>query len=529
MPGKLYQYPWYDNCRTLKKLAMKKYLLLFLFIGTITQSCKKNDDTTVIEEEQEEIVEEEVVEEEVDIQVQDFMWQSMNLWYFWQANVPVLADDRFSTQIEYETYLKSNPDPENFLLDELLFSEDRFTFYSDDYKEFTNFLSGVSKSNGLEFGLSRIGSSDDVFGFVEYVIKDSNASTKDIKRGDYFIGVNGTELNVNNYIELLFGENDTYTLNMATIENNTISPNGKEVTLTKQENLVEDPILVNNVLNIGDKRIAYLMYNGFIAGSGEELNQVFGDFKAQNVTDLVLDLRYNPGGRGSTAQILASLIYGTNTSDLLYRTRYNDKIQSIFETGELDRNFVATTGNLDGNTNAALNTLNLSTVYVLATGASASASELVMVGLEPYMNVVHIGTTTVGKNQGSVTLVDDPENGNVYDPEREEQINPDNQWALQPIVSRVENSEGFSDYSDGLVPDIELDEDVTNLGTLGDVNEPLLARAIQEITGVGAKRSFEVAMPVNLVSSSKLYDERNTALILNGLKISSKNILKEIK
>ena len=508
---------------------MKKYLLLFLFIGTIAQSCKKNDDTPVIEEEQEEIVEEEVVEEDVDIQVQDFMWATLNAYYFWQGDVPVLADSRFSTYVEYETYLKSHPDPEKFLLDELLFSEDRFTFYREDYRELTNLLSGISKSNGLEFGLSRIGNTDDVFGFVEYVIKDSDASSKDIKRGDVFIGVNGTELNVNNYIDLLFGENDTYTLNMATIENNTISPNGKEVTLTKQENLVEDPILVNKVLNIGDKTIGYLMYNSFTPGSGEALNNVFADFKGQNVTDLVLDLRYNSGGRASTAIILSSLIYGTNTEELFYRDRYNDKIQAIFEPGELDNNFVATTGTAYGNSNAALNTLNLNSVYVLATGASASASELVMVGLEPYINVVHIGTTTVGKNEGSFTFVDDPENGNFYNPEREDRINPENQWALQAIVSRSENSAGFSDYSDGLIPDIELEEDITNLGTLGDQNEPMLARAIQEITGVGAKRSFDVLMPVNLVSSSKLYDERNTALILNGLKISSKNLLKEIK
>ncbi|PIB27801.1 S41 family peptidase [Maribacter sp. 4G9] len=508
---------------------MRKYILFLLFIGILTESCKKNDDSPVIEEEQEEMVEEEVVEEEVDIQVQDFMWQTLNAYYFWQGDVPVLADNRFATFVEYETYLKSHPNPENFLLDELLFSGDRFTFYSEDYKELTNLLSGISKSNGLEFGLSRIGNSDDVFGFVEYVIKDSDASTKDIKRGDVFIGVNGTELNVNNYIDLLFGESDTYTLNMATIENNTISPNGKEVTLTKQEGLVEDPILITDVFNIGDKRIGYLMYNSFTPGSGEALNSVFAEFKGQNVTDLVLDLRYNSGGRVSTAIILSSLIYGTNTEELFYRDRYNAKIQALFEPGELENNFVATTGTANGNSNAALNTLNLNTVYVLATGASASSSELVMVGLEPYMNVVHIGTTTVGKNEGSITFVDDPENGNFYDPEREDRINPENQWALQPIVSRSENSAGFSDYSDGLIPDIELEEDVTNLGTLGDVNEPLLARAIQEITGIGAKRSFDVSMPVNLVSSSKLYDDRNTALILNGLNVGSKNLLKEIK
>ncbi|MBQ4914839.1 carboxyl-terminal protease [Maribacter sp. MMG018] len=504
---------------------MKKYFFHLLFLGIIVVSCKKNDDNPVVEEE----VTDDEVAEEVDIQVQDFMWQTLNAYYYWQGDVPVLADDRFATQTEYESYLAEHKDPEDFLIDELLYEEDRFTFYSDDYRELTNYLSGISKSNGLEFGLSRIGNTDDVFGFVQYVVKGSDAATKDIKRGDYFIGVNGIDLTVDNYYDLLFGDNDTYVLNMATIEDNTISPNGKEVSLTKQEGLVEDPILTNTVLNIGDKRIGYLMYNSFIGGSGEALNEVFGEFKSQNVTDLVLDLRYNLGGSGSTAEILASLIYGTNTSDLLYTTRYNAKLQALFEEGELDNNFVATTGTLFGNTDTPLNTLNLSKVYILATDSSASASELVMVGLEPYMEVVHIGTTTVGKNQGSITFVDNPENGNFYDEETEDQINPDNQWALQPIVSRVENSAGFSDYADGLIPDIELEEDVTKLGTLGDPDEPLLAKAIEEITGISAKRSFEVVMPANLVSSSKLFDDRKNVLILDNLRRVSKNPIDKLK
>lgn len=496
---------------------MKNYFLLFLCIGICFSACNNDDDTPVIEEEEQE-EQEEQTPEEVDIVVQNFMWQTMNLYYFWQGDVPDLADDRFATQVAYEDFLAATPDPETFLTDKLLFSEDRFTFWSDDYKELTNFLSGVSKSNGLEFGLSRIGDSDDVFGFVEYIVKNSDASTKDIERGDFFIGVNGTRLNVNNFRDLLFGDNDTYTLNMADVANNTISPNDKEVTLTKEENLQEDPILVTNVIDQGGRKIGYLMYNQFQAGSGEELNQVFSDFKSQNITDLVLDLRYNSGGRGSTAAILASLIHGPNTEQLFFKTTYNSKIEAQFEPGELDNNFVATTGTTNGNMNTMLNSLNLSQVYILATGASASASELVMVGLEPYLDVVHIGTTTVGKNQGSLTFVDDFENGNIYDPEREDEINPDNQWAIQPIISRVENSAGFSDYADGLMPDIELDEDITNLGTLGDPSEPLFARAIQEITGVGAKSSFDVRMPSNIISSSKLFDERNTALIMDNLK-----------
>jgi C-terminal processing protease CtpA/Prc len=507
---------------------MKKIILSLLCLGFIVISCNKKDDEPTIEEEVI-VVPEEEVPVVVDIEVQNFFWQTLNLYYFWQGEVPDLADDRFDTQAGYEEFLAANPEPVDFLENKLLFSEDRFTFYSDNYTDLVNNSAGISKSNGLQFGLSLIGNTDDIFGYVEYIIKDSDASNKDIKRGEVFIGVNGTNLNRTNYIDLLFGDNDTYTLNMAEIVNNTISPIDKEVILTKQEGLQEDPIYVTKVITSGDRKIGYFMYNQFVSGSEDAMNAVFADFMAQGVTDLVLDLRYNLGGRGSTATVLASLIKGTNTSDLLFRTIYNAKLQAEFDSSSTDNYFVSTTGSFDGNSNAALNTLNLSQVYIIATSGSASASELVMVGLEPYLDVVHIGTTTVGKNQGSVLFVDDPEGGNVYNETRVNNINPNVQWGLQPIISRVENSAGFSDYADGLIPDIELDEDITNLGILGDANEPLLARAIQAITGIGAKRSFDVMIPARVISSSKLHDPRNATLLLNNSVPTSKFSLTQKK
>lgn len=510
------------------KKTMKNFFLSLLCLGFVVISCNKNDDDPILEEEVIEVPEEEVPIV-VDIEVQNFFWQTLNLYYFWQGDVPDLADDRYDTQASYEEFLTANPEPVDFLENKLLFSEDRFTFYSDDYTDLVNNSAGVSKSNGLQFGLSLIGNTDDVFGYVEYIIKDSDASNKDIKRGEVFIGVNGTSLNRTNYIDLLFGDNDTYTLNMAEIVDNTISPIDKEVTLTKQEGLQEDPIYVTEVITSGDKKIGYFMYNQFVSGSEDAMNAVFADFMSQGVTDLVLDLRYNLGGRGTTATILASLIKGTSTSDLLFRTTYNAKLQAEIASSSTDNYFVSTTGTFDGNSNAPLNTLNLSQVYIIATSSSASASELVMVGLEPYINVVHIGSTTVGKNQGSLLFVDDPEGGNVYDETRVNNINPNVQWGLQPIISRVENSAGFSDYADGLIPDIELDEDITNLGVLGDANEPLLARAIQEITGIGAKRSFDVMIPARVISSSKLHDPRNATLLLNNSVSTSKFSLNQKK
>ncbi len=424
------------------------------------------------------------------VNVQDFMWKAMNFWYFWQADVENLADNRFPNtpkgSIAYTEFLTSETDPGKFFDNKLLFSEDRFSFYNDDYVELTQSLSGISKSNGMEFGLVRIPGSDNVFGYVRYIIKNSDASKKDIKRGAIFTGVNGQTLfsdrnnTQNNNFDLLFGENDTYTLNMATIVDGRPEPNGEEITLTKEANLQENPIFLDEIIETNGKKIGYLVYNGFINEFDEQLNKVFGRFKSGGVTDLILDLRYNPGGSVNTAALLSSMIYGTNTQDVFLKARYNAKYQKILEDKNIDvqRYFADKIGN--GN---ALNSLKINKLYVLTTQGSASASELVINGLEPYMDVIQIGEKTRGKNEFSVTMVDDRDNNYLYSPKRIDKIRSDSRWAIQPLLGRNENADGFSDYTAGLEPDIPLKEDLSNLGVFGALNEPLLAKALQEITG----------------------------------------------
>ena len=472
---------------------MKKILGLLLI--AIALSCSdKDDDAFVYPKES---------------TVQNFMWQGLNLWYFWQADAPNLGDSRFTSNDDYVAYLESYTDPEEFFYQTCYKHSkvvgnssaiDRFSFVEDDYETLVNSLSGVSKSNGLEFGLARNEGSTDLFGYVRYIIPNSNASTKDIARGDIFTRVNGVQLNDANYISLLFGNSDTYTLGMADISGTVVTDNDKEVTLTKSEGLQEDPILVAKTVEVNGTKIAYLMYNGFTNSYNEQLNTVFGQFKTAGATELVLDLRYNPGGSVNSSRLLASMVYGTNTSELYVRQPWNDKIQSMLNKEQLEDYFANKT-----DSGTALNSLNLNKVYVLATGSSASASELVMNGLAPYVNVFHIGETTRGKNEFSVTMVDDVDNDYIYRSDRENKINPSNRWAMQPLMGRNENSEGFSDYTLGLTPDVVLAEDLADLGVLGDINEPLFARAIQEITGVSAKKDFSVKMPVNEISNSKMF------------------------
>ncbi len=486
---------------------------IFLSLFLLSSSCVTEDDIYLPD----------TVEPnpEAGVHVQDFMWKAMNFWYFWQADVENLADNRFPSTSEgsdlYTEFLLSENDPGTFFKNKLQYSEDRFSFFNDDYVELTQSLSGISKSNGMEFGLVRIPDSDQIVGYVRYIIPNSDASTKAIDRGAIFTGVNGTTLTDSNYQGLLFGNSDTYILNMATIVDNRPVPSGEEVMLTKQENLQENPIFIDEIIETNGKKIGYLVYNGFTNEFDEQLNDVFGRFKTGGVTDLVLDMRYNPGGSVNTARLLSSMIYGTNTKEVFLKARYNAKYQQILEDQKTDvqEYFADKTGK-----GTPINTLELSKVYVLTTQGSASASELVINGLEPYMDVVQIGEKTRGKNEFSVTMVDDRENNYLYSPKRVSKIKSDNRWAIQPLLGRNENADGFSDYTAGLQPDFPLKEDLSNLSDLGDLSEPLLAKAIQEITGAAtAKTDFSVALPMETITSSKMHTPMGDTMYVTDLPV----------
>ncbi len=469
---------------------MKKILYLILSVSLLNLGCS-NDDDGIQNPNPNPVTAE-------DFPVQSFMWSAMNLWYFWQAEVDDLADDRFATNQEFAEFLEQTPNPDTFIRS-LLFSEDRFTFFNDDFSELVNNLSGVSRSNGLEFGLSFISQgSDNIFGYVQYIIPGSDAESKDISRGEFFTHVDGVQLTEGNFGSLLFGENNNYILGMADLDSGSFTLNGKEVSLTKVENFVENPIQVATTLDVGGTKVAYLMYNRFLSSFNEQLNDAFAQFVADGATELVLDMRYNPGGSVNTSRLLASMVHSTDTDKLYIRQRWNSKIQSQLSAEQLEDYFANTTGA------SPINSLNLDRVYILTTNSSASASELVINGLAPYVNIVQIGETTRGKNEFSITLVDDSDNSFIYNSERENLINPEVSWGLQPLVGRNENADGFFDYVDGLAPNIELEEDLTNLGTLGDVNEPLLARALQEINGAVTKRGFNVQFPARMITSSRL-------------------------
>ncbi|PJJ06991.1 C-terminal processing protease CtpA/Prc [Flavobacterium sp. 1] len=479
------------------KTSFKVTLLLFLAFF-ILQSCEDNDD----------------VAPPTNLEVNDFIWKGLNLYYLWQADVPNLADDKFANQAELNNFLKGYSKPED-LFDALRVDKsiDRFSWIVSDYLELEGQLQGTTKNDGVDFGLYlKSSGSTEIFGWVRYIIPNSDASTKDIKRGAIFYGVNGTQLTVSNYQSLLLNS-ENYTLNLADYNNGTITPNGKSVNLTKTV-LAENPILINNVIESGGHKIGYLMYNGFYPNYDTQLNDVFASLKTQGVTDLVLDLRYNGGGSIQSATRLASMITGQFTGKVFSKQRWNDKINSYFQSEDPDalKNlFTSTVGS------SPLNSLNLTKVYVLTTKSTASASELVINGLKPYIDVVQIGDITTGKNVGSITIYDSPTFG-------KENRNPNHRYAMQPIVLKIVNAADFGDYFNGLTPTYALKENLANLGVLGTSSEPLLSTAIGKITGTAKmlKTTQGKTFPYfedtkSIIGQNQMYTEKVPAGLLKSL------------
>ncbi len=435
------------------------------------------------------------------LEINNFIWRGMNQWYLWQANVPDLADNRFANDASKNAFL-SGYTPEN-LFEHLRYQPDnidRFSWIVDDYVALEQSFQGESaKSEGIDYGLAYVDNTrTKVVGWIWYIIPGSDAEVKGLKRGDVFYAINGTELTVNNYQSLLALEN--YTLNFADISNGSIVPNGRSVNVTKTV-LNENPILINKTFDLAGKKIGYLMYNGFYSSYDSQLNDAFGTLKASGVTDLVLDLRYNSGGSVLSAVRLASMITGQFTGQILAKQQWNAKIMAKYDAeGFLDR-FVNTIDN-----NVPINSLNLTKVYVLTSERTASASELIINSLKPYITVIQVGEKTTGKNVGSITVYDSPDFDKVN-------INSKHKYAMQPLCFYITDKDGNGNYAGGLFPNIEYVERVSTLGVLGETNEPLLNRALNNITNLG--------LPALAISkNSKSLGKSNTFILKNFKKDS---------
>ncbi len=376
-----------------------------------------------------------------------FIKTNMDFYYLWEDKMPDLNPMKQENSQEYFSDL---------LYDDI----DKWSFITDDAAALSEYFSGVRKEMGysLAFYYAYENNTNDVVAFVEYVEPGSPAEVAGLKRGDMIVKYNGEYLTKQNINEFYYAE--SVSVGLGEYVDGIITDLSPSVNLTAEQIQV-NPILVNTVFEYNGNKVGYLAYTSFISDYDDDLEAVFANFKSEGITDLILDLRYNGGGSVTTAKLMAGMIGpSTLAGDLFIRSTYNE----IFTEAILEQ-YAADSDWFIDNFETYENNLNLNRLYVLTTSGTASASEMVMYALMPYMEVIQIGKQTHGKYYASVTLEDDA----------------DLNWAIQPIILRAENKTNSIDYSQGLKPDYELQDNYTY--QLGDESEVLTATALDLIWG----------------------------------------------
>lgn len=443
-------------------MNIKSYLFL-LIISSFSFSC-----TTDIDDE---------IRPASTTEIADFIYRGLNFWSLYKADVPDLANDRFDSESEKRTFLESFETPEA-AFDALTSTRDRFSILRDDYIELENALAGIRRSTGMRFSiLEDPTNSSNLFGVVRYVVNNSPAATAGVERGMLFTNINGSPLTTSSDLTAIFDQ-DTFTISISTFDGSNFTPTGTDITLEQTE-LTINPVHAVRSITTPDKTIGYLHYTGFTNEFDPELNAAFAQLQNAGVTELILDLRYNGGGSIETANDLCSMITGQFNDQEFITQVYNEDRNA---DNQFVRRFNTNISNGDG-----INSLNLNRVFVITTGSTASASELILSGLDPYIPITQIGTTTRGKFEGSFLLYDAPAPNF-----RRSEANPNHRYVMLPLAIKSVNANGFTDYFDGIAPDIIIEEDPFNLGIQGDESDPLTLAAVNAALGRTVTKDFTV-------------------------------------
>jgi len=436
-----------------------------------------------------------------------------NYWIYDKMKRVYLWNDKLPASPNYKS------DPEKFfygiLFDYEKLTGDRFSWIEEDESKKT-------KSSGTGIGFKTIANhyfaddqakSSSVGLYVISVVKGSDAEAKGLKRGNVIYAVNGTTVTSSNYLTIL---------SKSSFDLSIYDENGTNKTLTTIQATAPEasPLYMSDVIEAGGKKIGYIKYDAFERSPGDntskfdydaELVQSIGELNGKGISDLILDLRYNPGGYLSSAMFLASaLVPNRKNTNIFAKEEYNPYFQDslVAKHGQnaLNEYFLDNLNQIYGAPNLEIPRSNRNRLFILANKFSASASELIIHGLKPYMEIIQIGETTVGKDKGSITIST-----------TDERI----KWQLQPLVMRLKDKNDVGNYINGLTPTHEvieweecyetikayyMDGDTRvelmvpimspwggGMKEYGDPSDPLIAEAIAQITGVPRIKSVKSA------------------------------------
>jgi len=398
------------------------YCSLFLLVFTVI-SCKKDKSPDPVLS--------------VDPSVQ-FTADTFNDLYLWYESMPPVDLTTIKTPDDY--------------INKVRYIKDRWSF-TMTYTEMVSLLEN-GETTGWGAGLGF----DDLDHLrILFVYNNSAMGKAGVKRGWQIKAMNGKTVAAMSDAEV------NTALNNASNSFVFIKNDGSETTLQMTQGaIIINSVQYSNIFTKGAKKIGYFVFSDFLGSSVKELNAVFDDFSGKGVTDLILDLRYNGGGTLDCTDSLVAMLAGKPNKDKVYNTlTYNNKhirmgYQSIIGLKS--------------------NSIQLDKFVVITTASTASASELVISGLKPYMNMKLIGSTSHGKPVGM----------NI---EGDTKLN----IAVAPISFRNVNSQGYSDYFDGIPVDFVVKDNVNqDWGNPADacLNAALNYISLGTIGSVGVKSAI---------------------------------------
>lgn len=394
--------------------------------------------------------------------------------------------------------IPENQYPEDYFYSLVYEEEDKWSYITDDFLGLLNDLAGTPISMGYSPTFGRITGTDNVFMIIEYVYPNTPAAKAGLKRGDLILEINDKQLTTDNYIDLFKAEDQK--LKFAYISDGVIYPEERTISMSAEQ-LDINPAIYHNVFTENSVTVGYIVITEFIDDAKfiEYVGIALTELKNSGATELIVDLRYNGGGYINSAQWLASALAPTaivNNESLLTQLYFNDKMEPTQKPEDKVYLMIENDVNFD-----------LDRVVFLTAYGSASASELVIIGLDPYMNIVQIGENTYGKYTGSTVIYDDS-------------FPPKHNWAMMPIIMKYANAEGYTDFIDGLTPDYYIADELLEGYAFGDVNDPMLAKAIEVCTGHVFAKSAD--LPVKAyISHEKIFT--NKQLIKKNLIIPIEN------
>ncbi len=375
------------------------------------------------------------------------LYDIMKEWYLWYDIMPDVNPDDYHSL--------------NALLDALRYSPTDRWSYVMSTEEYDMYY-GLGEYIGHGVGL--IGDVDGSL-WTGWVYNDSPAENQGVERGWQILSINGENITNETNLDSLLGDSEVGVVNSFTFR----KPGGQTINLDIEKQIVDiNSVLYSDIINVNDSKVGYLIYQHFLVTSVEELDAVFKEFQDNQIDDIIVDLRYNPGGQVDVAQHLGSLIAGEYAIKRDFvRLEYNDqKSERNLTRPFLDVEYMITPIP--------------ERVFFITTARSASASELVinglmgLTGLTRPFEIFLVGDDTHGKPVGSISTryIDS---------------------TLIPITFRYMNRKNEGDFFDGLPANSYIEEDITK--AFGDPEETLLQEVLYYIengsfTGTGVKKSI---------------------------------------